>query len=145
MLNSYFSQINSYQATRTPVPGVILLVESEPAPREYRAHLLSTFNIPVQKSAGYSDVCGLSGSTSFSLVAISLTPSQDEAAKIAAYVRRQWSSAKILLLGRLQADFDDPLYDDIVDPSFNPWAFLDTSKRLLLALGANLSSQRESY
>jgi hypothetical protein len=78
-------------------------------------------------------------------VAISLAPSQNEAAKIAAYVRRQWPSAKILLLGRLQADFDDPLYDDIVDPSFNPWAFLDTSKRLLLAIGANLSSQRESY
>ena len=145
MLNSYSSQINSYQAIRTPVLGAILLVESEPAPREYRAHLLSTFNIPVQKSAGYSDVCGLSGSTSFSLVAISLAPSQNEAAEIAAYVRQQWPSAKILLLGRLQAEFDDPLYDDIVDPSFNPWAFLDASKRLLLVIGANLSSQRESY
>ena len=145
MLNSYSSQINSYQVTRTPVLGAILLVESEPAPREYRAHLLSTFNIPVQKSAGYSDVCGLSGSTSFSLVAISLAPSQNEAAEIAAYVRQQWPSAKILLLGRLQAEFDDPLYDDIVDPSFNPWAFLDASKRLLLVIGANLSSQRESY
>ena len=145
MLNSYSSQINSYQAIRTPVLGAILLVEADPAPREYRAHLLSTFNIPVQTAAGYCDVCGLSVSTLFSLVAISLTPSQNEAAKIAAYVRRQWSSAKILLLGRLQAEFDDPLYDDIVDPWFNSSAFLDASKRLLLAIGANLSSQRESY
>jgi hypothetical protein len=141
MLSSHFSQLNSYQATRSPVLGAILLVESKPAPRESWAHLLSTFNIPIQKAVGYSDVYGLSGSNSFSLVAISLVPSQDEAAKIAAYVRRQWSSAKILLLGRLQADFDDPLYDDIVDAAFNPWAFLDTSKRLLMALGADLSLQ----
>jgi len=145
MLSSYFSQLNSYQATGTPVLGSILLVESQPAPRESLAHLLATLNVPIQKAVGYSDVCSLSGSTSFSLVAVSLVPSQDEAAKIAAYVRRQWSSAKILLLGRLQGDFDDPLYDDIVDPSFNPWAFLDTSKRLLLAFRANPSSQRTSY
>ena len=120
-------------------------MESQPATRESWAHLLSTFKIPIQKAVGYSDVYGLSGSASFSLVAISLVPSQDGAAKIAAYVRRQWSSAKILLLGRLQEDFDDPLYDDIVDPCFNPSAFLDASKRLLLAIGANLSSQGESY
>ena len=145
MLNSYFSQLNSYQATRTQVLGPILLVEPNPAPRESWAHLLSIFKIPIQKASGYSDVCGLLGSASFSLVAISFVPSQNEAAKIAAYVRRQWFSAKILLLGRLQADFDDPLYDDIVDPSFNPWAFLDTSKRLLTALGANRLSQRASY
>jgi hypothetical protein len=120
-------------------------VEADSVLRESRALLLSTFNIPIQKAAGYCDVCGLSVSTSFSLVAISLAPNQNEAATIAAYVRRQSSSAKILLLGRLQSEFDDPLYDDIVDPSFNPSAFLDVSKRLLLATGANLSSQRESH
>jgi hypothetical protein len=81
----------------------------------------------------------------FSLVAISLAPSQEEARTIAAFVRRQWSSAKILLLGRLQSEFDDPLYDDIVDPCFNSSAVLDAGKRLLLAISTNLSSQRESY
>ena len=138
MLSSYSSQLNLYQATGTPVLGAILLVEPRPAPRESWAHLLSTFNIPIQKAVGYSEVCGLSGSASFSLVAISLVPSQNEAAKIAEYVRQQWPSAKILLLGRPPEDCDDPLYDDIVDPTFNSWAFQDTSKRLLMALGANL-------
>lgn len=145
MLSPYLSQISSYRAAQTPVKGAILLVEADSVLRESRALLLSTFNIPIQKAAGYCDVCGLSVSTSFSLVAISLAPKQHEAATIAAYVRRQWSSAKILLLGRLQSEFDDPLYDDIVDPWFNPSAFLDASKRLLLAIGANLSSQRESH
>jgi hypothetical protein len=145
MLSPYLSQINSYRAAQTPVKGAILLVEADSVLRESRALLLSTFNIPIQKAAGYCDVCGLSVSTSFSLVAISLAPNQDEAATIAAYVRRQSSSAKILLLGKLQSEFDDPLYDDIVDPWFNPSAFLDASKRLLLAIGANLSSQRESH
>jgi hypothetical protein len=62
-------------------------------------------------------------------------PSQDEAAKIAEYVRRHWPSAKILLLGILCTDFDDPLYDEIVDARFNPSAFVETSERLLTALG----------
>jgi hypothetical protein len=116
--------------------GPILLVDEDQELRQSRAALLSIFNIPVQQSTGYTDVCGLSGS--FSLVAISLLPSQDEAARIAEYVRRHWPSAKILLLGRLSTDFDDPLYDDIVDARFNPSAFVDVGERLLKALGATL-------
>ncbi len=130
MLSSHLSPISSYRVARTPVQGVILLVEPDSAARESRALLLSTFDIHIQRVAGYCDVCGLSGSTSFSLVAISLAPSQDEARTIAAFVRRQWSLAEILLLGRLQSEFDDPLYDDIVDQCFNPSALLDASKRL---------------
>jgi hypothetical protein len=94
--------------------------------------------------AGYPDVCGLSESCAFSLVVISLAPNQNEAAKIAEYVRRQWPAAKILLFGRLSADFDDPLYDDIVDARFNPSAFVNMSERLLTALGANLPVRDDS-
>jgi hypothetical protein len=97
------------------------------------------------QAAASPDVYGLSGSASFSFVAISLAPSQDEAGTIAALVCRWWSSAKIVLPGRLQSEFDDSLSDDIVDPWFNPSGFLDASKRLLLAIGANLPPQRESY
>jgi hypothetical protein len=106
--------------------------------------LLSGFNISVQQAAGYTDVCGLSEPGSFSLVAISLAPSQDEAVRIAEYVRRHWPAAKILLLGRLSTDFDDPLYDDIVDARFNPSEFVDASERLLTALGANLPVRHDS-
>jgi hypothetical protein len=144
-MKSYMSQFNLSQGGRSPVLGLILLVESGTALCQSRAHLLSALSLPVQKAAGYCDVCGRSGGAPFSLVAISLAPNQAEAEKVVTYVRRQWSSAKILLLGRLSGDFDDPLYDEIVDASFNPSAFVEASKGLLRDLGATLSVHRESY
>jgi hypothetical protein len=134
MLKSSLSQLNLSRGMRTREAAPILLVDGDPSLRPSRAALLSRFNIPVKQVAG----CGLSEPGSFSLVVISLALPQDEAGKIAEYVRRRWPAAKILLLGRLSTDFDDPLYDDIVDASFNPSAFVEASERLLTALGANL-------
>jgi hypothetical protein len=133
------SQFSSFRRTKKITLGPILLVEEDPELNQSRAMLLSTFKISIEKAAGYCDVCNLSKRTSFSLIVISLVPDQDEAARIATYIRGHWPSAKILLLGSLQEDFDDPLYDDIVDSGFNPSAFIDASKHLLNTLGANLS------
>lgn len=144
MLKPYLHQFNLFPEAKSSVLGAILLVDADGSLRQSRTLLLSTLNIPVQEVAEYTDVYGLLESSPFSLVVINLVPSQNEAAKVAAYVRRHWSSAKILLLGKLSARFDDPLYDDIIDPSFNPSVFLDASKRLLQALGENASVQRES-
>jgi hypothetical protein len=72
---------------------------------------------------------------SISLAAISLLPGEAEAQQVAAYVRRQWSSARILLLGTLKTESYDPLYDEIVCPGFNPSDLLETCRRLLLGLG----------
>jgi hypothetical protein len=41
--------------------------------------------------------------------------------------------AKILLLGRPSENFDDPLYDDAVNPSCNPSGIVETADRLLRA------------
>jgi hypothetical protein len=139
MVTTSSSRFSSFQRTKKITLGPILLVEKDPKLNQSRAMLLSTLKMSIEKAAGYCDVCDLSKRTSFSLIVISLVPDQDEAAKIATYVRGQWPSAKILLLGSLQGDFDDPLYDDIVDSSFNPSAFVDASKHLLNILGANLS------
>jgi hypothetical protein len=144
MLNSYLSQFNLPQGMRTREVGPILLVDGDPGLRQSRAALLLGFNIPVKQIAGYTDVCELSESSSFSLVVINLAPAQEEAGKIAEYVRRHWPEAKILLLGRLSIDFDDPLYDDIVDARFNPSAFVSMTERLLTALGATLPVRHDS-
>jgi hypothetical protein len=144
MLRSYLSQMNSQYVMRTSILGAILLVEADPVLRESRALLLSTLNLPVLKISSYCDMCRLPDSTSISMAAISLLPSEAEAQKAAAHVRRQWSSARILLLGTPKAEFDDPLYDEIVCPAFNPSGLLEASRRLLLGLGANLFSQNES-
>jgi len=141
MLKSYISHLAE---VRMAAMGSILLVEPNEQLRQSRALLLSILNLPIQTAVGYSEVCSISASGIFSIIAISLNPQQMEAAKIATYARRQWAAAKILLLGRLTGDFDDPLYDDIVDPSFNPSALVETTKRLLNDLRANLVGLRES-
>jgi hypothetical protein len=141
MLRSYLSQINSPHVRTF---GSILLVEADPILRESRALLLSTLNLPVLKASSYYDTCKLTESVTISLAAISLLPSEAEARNVAAYVRRQWNSARILLLGTPKAEFDDPLYDEIVCPGFNPSGLLEASRRLLSDLGTHFSPQNES-
>jgi hypothetical protein len=141
MLRSHLSQINSQQGSTF---GSILLVEADPVLRESRALLLSTLNLPVLKASSYYDTCKLTEAVTISLAAISLLPSEDEARNVAAHVRRQWNSAKILLLGTPKCEFDDPLYDEIVCPGFNPSGVLEASRRLLSDLGAHFCSRNES-
>jgi len=138
LMRSHLSQTHSHQPWQTPTLGAILLVEADPVLRESRALLLSTLNLTVLRTSGYCDTCLLQDSATVSLAAISLLPSETEAQKVAACVRRQWNSAKILLLGTPKAEFDDPLYDEVVCPGFNASGLLEASRRLLLSLGANL-------
>jgi hypothetical protein len=142
-MKSSLSQSNLSRGMKTREAGQILLVDADTSLRASRVALLSGFNIPVQQIAGYADLCGLSESGSFSLAVISLSYSQNEAVKIAEYVRRHWPAARILLLGILSTDFDDPLYDDIVD-RFNPAAFVEASRRLLTASGTNIPVRHDS-
>jgi len=141
MLSSYHPQINSHLAGRIPTLGAILLVESDPVLRDSRALLLSTLNLQVLKACSYCEACRLPESASISLAAISLLPSEAAARKVAAHVRKQWSAARILLLGTLKAELDDPLYDEIVYPGFNSSGLLEASRRLLSSIGANLPIQ----
>ena len=134
----------SESVTRGIAPlGAVLLVETDFELRQSRAALLAALNLPVLKASNYSEVTSLWNGVTFSVVIISLAPSHVEAAKIAAYVRHTWPSAKILLLGNLTWEFDDPLYD-VVDPSFSPSAFVDGVKRLIGVAGANMSVRHES-
>ena len=123
--------------------GAVLLVEADFALLQSRALLLSALSIPVHKAAGYTEVASIWDGASFSVVIINLAPSHVQAAKIAAHVRHKWPSAKILLLGNLTWEFDDPLYD-VVDPSYSPSAFVDEIKRLLGMTGSNPSGWHES-
>ena len=109
----------------------ILLVEADPELRDSRRLLLSTLHHPVLAVGAYVDVCRLPPDSNCCLVAIDLTPSEHEAARIAEHARRTWPNAKILLLGRPTKDFDDPLYDDVVNPHFNPSGVIESADRLL--------------
>jgi hypothetical protein len=102
--------------------------------------LLERLGVPVHTVAGYGELCALDGSEVYGLVAISLRPSQHEAERMAAFCRRQWRGAKVLLLGRLHGEFYDALYDEVLDAAFDPEGLIETSRELLgTFLGVPLS------
>jgi hypothetical protein len=49
-----------------------------------------------------------------------------------------------IAFGHTKAEFDDPLYAEVVCPGFNSSGLLEAARRLLLSLGANISTQNES-
>jgi hypothetical protein len=114
----------------------ILLVEADPELRETRRLLLTTLLHPVLALSAYIEVCKLPVDSNCCLVAIDICPSEHEAARIADHARRTWPNAKILLLGRPTDEFDDPLYDDSINPDCNPYGVLDTASRLLNPLSS---------
>ena len=129
-LSSRMSSPNSM--TDLPVSlSSILLVEADPELRDTRRLLLSTLQHPVLALSTYCEVCSLPEDSNCCLIAIDISPSEHEAARIAMYARRTWPQAKILLLGRPTERFDDPLYDDTVNPSCNPSGVVETASRLM--------------
>ena len=89
--------------------------------------------------SGYSDVVSLPLRSNCRLAAIGIGLSEQNAARIATYVRRTWPGAKILLLGRPSGLFDDPLYDDSVLSSGNPAEILKAASQLLNGMNGTLT------
>jgi hypothetical protein len=113
--------------------GSILLVESDPYLRDSRRLLLGTLRHPVLAVSAYTDVCALPSDSNCALVAIGIATNEHEASRIAVHARRTWPMAKILLLGSPSGNFDDPLYDDAVNPSCNPSGIVESAEKLLRA------------
>jgi hypothetical protein len=109
----------------------ILLVEADQELRGSRRLLLGVLQHPVLAVRGYEEVSELPQDSNCCLVAIDISPSEYEANRIAVHVRRIWPKAKILLLGISSDAFDDPLYDDAIDPSYNPSGVIDSARYLL--------------
>ena len=109
----------------------ILLVEPNPELRDSRRLLLGVLQHPVLAVSAYPEVCALPADSNCALVAIDLTPNEHEAFRVATHARRTWPRAKILLLGHPSEHFDDPLYDDAVNPCCNPSGIVDCANKLL--------------
>jgi hypothetical protein len=109
----------------------VLLVEADRELRDSRRLLLTALQHPVLAVSAYADVCKLPSDSNFCLVTIDIFPCEHDAIRIAAHARRTWPNAKILLLRHPSEDFDDPLYDDAVNPDFNPSGVVDSANQLL--------------
>jgi hypothetical protein len=133
MLKQSLSRPNSLDDAVPLNLSSILLVESDPELRDSRRLLLSALRHPVLVVSAYTEVCALPADSNCGLVAIDIYPNEHEAARIAVHARRTWPRAKILLLGHPSNDFDDPLYDDAVNPFRNPSGIVESADKLLRA------------
>lgn len=108
----------------------VLLVSEAPIFLNLRALLLKSIPATVQCVESCHRLYG-DGGRSYALIILALKPDSGETTEVALFCRRQWSTAKILLLAREDHTIDDWLYDERLDPLFNPAALLNAVKRLL--------------
>jgi hypothetical protein len=111
-------------------PARILLVDAALALRE--SHLLLLRSIPaiVENLASFADMY-LHEERGYELVILALHPKSRESSEAAHFVRRRWSTARILLLAEEPAMIDDWLYDDRIDPHLNPATICEAAIRLM--------------
>jgi hypothetical protein len=111
-------------------PARILLVDT--AATLHESHLLLLQSIPaiVETLPSCAEMY-FHEKDGYVLVILALPPKSREIAKAADFVRRRWSTAKILLLKGETAMIDDWLYDDRIDPHLHPATVREAAIRLM--------------
>jgi DNA-binding NtrC family response regulator len=141
MLNASLLPVNAATGIGTNDLGHTLLVDLEVEVQESRLLLLSFLHISVHSVASYAEVFRLNHAINFNLVVLNIYPNDQRASHVAAYVRRKWPRAKVLLLATDCGCVEDPLYDDIVDPCSNPADLVEVARRLLGPLWRSASEE----
>lgn len=131
LLSAVLPEINT-----VPPSAPILLVEKPGDLRDSRRLLLSCIHSAVEVADGPSRIFTAGPGPNYRLIVIDLRDPKS-AERVAFYSRRRWPRAKILLLGKIRGEFQDALYDEIVDPCCNPVGFVEISRRLLMNVGSD--------
>lgn len=115
---------------KKPSRPSVLLVEPDLNLLANRALLLSRSDYTVAIANNYREIFELRGEAGFHLAVLSDTLGELALCAAAEFVRRQWPSARILILGSARVPLEDYLYDEVVDHRFQPKELLDTLSRL---------------
>ena len=124
------NRVHPHLAATAPELPRILLVNAAPLQSGSHLQLLQSIPTVVETVASCADMY-THRVQGYVLVILALHPRSSETAEAAHFVRHRWSTAKILLLESECPMIDDWLYDERVDPLFNPAAICDAAKRLL--------------
>ena len=108
----------------------VLLVEPDLEVLANRTLILSRSNYTVAPANNYRESFSLRSEIGFRLAVLNDTLGEMALRAAADFVRRQWPSARILILGDAQAVLEDHLYDEVVDDRFQPEELFDTLERL---------------
>jgi len=106
----------------------VLLVEPDLEMLASRTLLLSKSNYIVAPAGSYREIFGLRSEIGFRIAVLSDTLGELALRAATEFIRRQWPSARVLILGNAQLEAH--LYDEVVNHRFQPKEFLDTLARL---------------
>ena len=99
MLNASLLPVNAATGIGANDLGQTLLVDLEVELQKSRLLILSFLHVAVHSVASYAEVFRLNQAIHFNLVVLNIYPKDQRASHFAAYVRRRWPRAKVLLLG----------------------------------------------
>jgi hypothetical protein len=122
--------ITTNNSTEQIAPLRVLLVEPDLEVLADRSLLLSRSNYTVAPASGYREIFGLHSEIGFRLAVLNDNLGELALRAAAEFVRRQWPSARILILGNAQAALEDYLYDEVVNHQIQSKELLDTLARL---------------
>jgi hypothetical protein len=108
----------------------VLLVEPDLEVLANRTLVLSRSNYAVAPANNYREIFSLHDEIGFCLAVLNDTLGEMALRAAAEFVRRQWPSARILILGNAQAALEDYLYDEVVNHRIRSEELLDTLERL---------------
>jgi len=108
----------------------VLLVEPDLEVLSARSLLLSRSNYTVAPASSYREIFGLRSEIGFRLAVLNDSLGELALRAAAEFVRRQWPSARILILGNARAALEDYLYDEVVNHRIQSNELLDTLARL---------------
>jgi hypothetical protein len=108
----------------------VLLVEPDLDILADRTLLLSRSKYTVAPASSYREIFGLRSEIGFGLAVLNDSLGGLALRAAAEFVRRQWPSARILILGNAQAALEDYLYDEVVNHRIESTELLGTLARL---------------
>jgi len=108
----------------------VLLVEPDLEVLDNKTQLLSKSNYIVAPAGSYREIFGLRSEIGFRLAVLSDTLGELALRAATEFIRRQWPSACVLILGNAQAALEDYLYDEAVNHRIQSTELLDTLARL---------------
>jgi DNA-binding response OmpR family regulator len=102
----------------------VLLVEHDEGLLKTRTMLLTAWHYGVFTARDYREVFAHAQVQEIAVVVISQAFNPLELRAIAEFARRRWPKAGILVVGRGVPPLEDQLYDENVDPNFQPQSLL---------------------
>jgi hypothetical protein len=120
------------------VSTVVLLFEPDLNLIENRASLLLRSGYSVVSARGVREICEIRSVEQIDIAVLSVSHGAVTPSCAAESVRRQWPSARILILGCAHKYLEDPLYDEALEADFQPETFMQALAQLM----ENLQNQK---